>query len=186
MITDKETLVDYLEKDKWALRISNKRRRPSIIGQEIWRYQYYLRMHEYYLNTQSNKISLLYYKIRHHYMGIKLGFSIPCNVFGPGLRINHWGLIVVNSKARVGSFCELQQGVNIGEDYLGRAPVIGNNVYIGPGAKIYGDIKIGDNSMVGANAVVNKSFIEGNCSIVGCPAKIGSKKTNVYARKCPY
>ena len=51
------------------------------------------------------------------------------------------------------------------------APQIGNNVYIGPGAKIFGDIVIADNIAIGANSVVNKSFYEKNISIAGIPAK---------------
>ena len=63
-----------------------------------------------------------------------LGFSIPINVFGPGLRINHYGLIVVNPKARVGAFCDIHQGVNIGEGFgKDDVPEIGDRVYIGLG-----------------------------------------------------
>ncbi len=53
----------------------------------------------------------------------------------------------------------------------GKAPQIGDNVYISPGAKLFGDIVIGDNVKIGANAVVNKSFPEGNCTLVGVPAR---------------
>ena len=56
--------------------------------------------------------------------------------------------------------------------------VIGDNVYIGPGAKLFGPIQIGDNTVIGANAVVNKSFKEGNCTIVGVPAEIISMNTS--------
>lgn len=58
------------------------------------------------------------------------------------------------------------------------SPVIGDNCYIGPGAKIYGKIVIGDNCAIGANAVVNKDFKDGNCTIAGVPAKITSYKTS--------
>lgn len=59
-----------------------------------------------------------------------------------------------------------------------KAPKIGDNVYIGPGAVIFGDIEIADGCYVGANAVVNKSFLEPNSVIVGIPAKV-VKKDNV-------
>ena len=75
----------------------------------------------------------------------KLGFSIPANVFGPSL-----------SKK-------------------GTAPHIGDDCYLGPGAKIYGDIKIGNNVAIGANAVVNKS-LDSNCTIAGIPAKVIADK----------
>ena len=51
------------------------------------------------------------------------------------------------------------------------APIIGDNCFIGPGAKLFGKIKIGNNVAIGANAVVNKSF-EDNVTIAGVPAKI--------------
>ena len=56
------------------------------------------------------------------------------------------------------------------------APIIGNNVYIGPGAVIYGGIEIADNCYIGANAVVNKSFLEQNSVIAGVPAKVIKKR----------
>jgi serine O-acetyltransferase len=52
-----------------------------------------------------------------------------------------------------------------------KAPKIGNNVFIGPGAKIFGDIEIADNVAIGVNSVVNKSFLEPGITIAGIPAK---------------
>lgn len=52
-----------------------------------------------------------------------------------------------------------------------KAPIIGDNVYIGPGAVLFGEITIADGCYIGANAVVNKSFTEPNSVIVGIPAK---------------
>jgi serine O-acetyltransferase len=68
--------------------------------------------------------------------------------------------------------------VNIGTE-AGKskaAPTVGDNCYIGPGAKIFGEINIGPNTVIGANAVVNKSFPEGNQTIAGIPAKVISQK----------
>lgn len=59
------------------------------------------------------------------------------------------------------------------------APIIGNNVYIGPGAILFGDITIADNVSIGANATVNRSFTESNVVIAGTPAEI--VKRNVPA-----
>ena len=58
-----------------------------------------------------------------------------------------------------------------------KAPKIGNNVYIGPGAVLFGDIEIADNCWIGANAVVNKSFLESYSVIAGVPAKVIRKET---------
>lgn len=63
------------------------------------------------------------------------------------------------------------------------APRLGDNVYIGPGAKIFGPIEIGDNVAIGANAVVNKSFPD-SVTIAGVPAKIISyHDSSIYIKK---
>lgn len=106
-------------------------------------------------------------------LSVKLGFTIPPNVFGPGLNIPHYGPIVINSNAKIGANCRIHNCVNIGTKagFSDLAPKIGNNVYIGPGAKIFGDIEIADGIAIGANSVVNKSFIEKGIGIAGVPAK---------------
>lgn len=104
---------------------------------------------------------------------MRLGFDIPVNVFGPGLNIHHWGCIVVNAWAHVGKNCNLQQGVTIGMNLGGTASAtIGDNVFIGTGAKIIGDVKIANGCVIGANAVVTKDFLEENSIIAGVPAKV--------------
>ena len=80
-------------------------------------------------------------------------------MFGPGLSIAHAGTIVVNSNAKIGANCRIHVCVNIGADVTdgSKAPIIGDNCYIGPGAKLFGSIILGNNVGIGANAVVNKS-----------------------------
>jgi len=179
-ILSRENLKMFLEKDKLAL--GKVSRKPSFFGDEIWKFEIVLRKHEYYLNTHSNKLLEKLYQFLHHNMGIKLGFEIPCNVFGPGLRINHSGYIVVNPKACVGSFCDIHQGVNIGESIDGLAPTLGDNIWIGPGAKLFGGITLGSNIMIGANAVVNRSYSNG-VNIAGVPAKVINHKGNYYYKR---
>ena len=106
-------------------------------------------------------------------MSLKLGFSIPINVIDQGLSIAHYGTIVISSNCKIGKNCRIHAGVNIGASGGSKAaPIIGNNVYIGPGAILFGDIRIGDNNTIGANSTVNKSFQENNCVIAGTPAMI--------------
>jgi serine O-acetyltransferase len=138
----------------------------------ILQYQVYMRILEFLIKHKSLFFFTILFKFLYIKKGEQLGFSIPINVFGPGLWIVHKGTIVVNSDAKVGRNCRLHVCVNIGKNPLGNnnAPVIGDNCYIGPGAKIFGDITIGDNSFIGANAVVNKSILGGG-KIVGVPAK---------------
>jgi serine O-acetyltransferase len=113
------------------------------------------------------------------YLGIKLGFTIPPNVFGPGLSIAHPGTIVVNPDARIGANCRLHVCVNIGTQAgeHSAVPALGDNCYIGPGAKLFGSINIGNNVVIAANAVVNKNFPD-NVTIGGVPAKVISQKSS--------
>ena len=157
-----------------------------MLRDEVWKFQISLRKCEYYKNKGGlGKIKYLKNKILKKRLGLKLGFDIPEGVFDAGLRINHFGNIIVNGNSKVGRWCDIHQGVNIGasnpekrikgEKYT---PNIGDNVWIGPGAKIYGDINIGSQVQIGANAVVGKSFDE-NVTIGGVPAKvIGDKGTS--------
>ncbi len=180
MITNKQLLREYLDKDKFALDIHRKK--PKLFGDYIWKYEIYLRKHEYYLNTKKNKLLLLYYCYKHRKLGLKLGFTISCNCIGAGLRLNHYGCVIINSRSKIGEFCDIHNDVNIGEDYNQKAPIIGDNVWIGPGAKLFGNIKLGNNIMIGANSVVNKSFNEDNIRIAGVPAKIISRKGNALQK----
>ena len=175
MIKTKQDLIFYLQEDKRALG-NSQRNHPKILGDEIWKFEIALRKLEYYSNIKQTLITKIiknYYKFIHHKKGINLGFSIPINVFGSGLRINHYGYIVVNGQAKVGKNCDIHQGVNIGQgNNHGDVPTIGDNVWIGPGAKIFGKISISDCTAIGANSVVTKSFFKKNITLVGVPALI--------------
>ena len=77
---------------------------------------------------------------------------------GPGLYIGHSGGIVVGKEVVIGANCNLSQQVTIGAAGRGErwgAPMIGNDVYIAPGAKVFGRIHVGNNVKIGANAVVH-------------------------------
>lgn len=164
----------YLEADRASLEMT--RQRPRLFGDEIWRFQRLLRKIEYYEMRPPSlliRLYLTYLGLRYHRLSMLLGFSIPTQIFGPGLSIAHRGTIVVNSCARVGANCRLHVCVNIGcqagtDD---QAPMIGDNVYIGPGTMIFGPIRIADNVVIGANSVVNRSFEEPGITIAGAPAR---------------
>lgn len=175
MIESKQELYEYLEMDKKALGIKRKFPRPFI--DEIWKYEILMRKLAYLINCKDNfmyKPITLITRLRYEKLGMKLGFSIGINSFGPGLNIAHYGTIVVNGNARIGSNCWIYPGANIGANTGGPkdVPNIGDNVYIGPGAKLFGNINIADNISIGANAVVTKSFTTSGITIAGVPAKI--------------
>ena len=151
------------------------------------RFQLRLRRIEYLYNTmRRNPVRRLRWfllEVINHRLATRLGFSIPKNVFGPGLCIVHYGTIVVNPAARVGRNCRIHPSTSIG-DYDG-VPVLGDNIYIGPGAKLFGSITIGDNVAVGANSVVNRSF-GSNVTIAGVPAcvvsSVGAMEQGVFPK----
>jgi len=87
------------------------------------------------------------------------GIELPRKArVGPGLYIGHFGGITVSWRAVIGRNCNLSQGVTIGVSGHGErrgTPVIGDDVYIAPGAKLFGPIRVGNNVKIGANAVVH-------------------------------
>jgi serine O-acetyltransferase len=173
-INNKSNYKYYLKADQLALGKEGQKT-PKLFTDEIWRFQILLRKIEYF-STKKNffwKFYFTYLKLRFNHLSIKLGFEIPPNVFGPGLSIAHRGSIIINPGAHIGNNCRIHVGVNIGTQAgtTSKVPRIGNNVYIGPGVKIFGEIEIGDDVAIGANAVVNKSFRQTKITIAGVPAK---------------
>ena len=135
-----------------------------------------LRNFEYHYNNRNNiihKLLSFYYYFRYNKAGIRAGITIPKNTCGKGLTLYHFGSIVLNGNVKIGDNCCIMNNVNIGATGgSNKCPKIGNDVYIGPGAVIYGDIEIADGCYIGANAVVNKSFMEKKSIIVGVPARV--------------
>lgn len=180
MIRTKEDFNKYIRQD----RLMNGVPERNSLVHKIMRffapdltikYLYYLRKEEFYTNGGGILRYLYAYKKRK--LGIKLGYSIPANVFGPGLSLPHYGTIVVSKNAKVGENCRLHVSTNIGAS-AGKpeAPIIGDNVYIGPGAILFGNITIADNVTIAANATVNNSCEVSNVVLAGTPAKIVKEK----------
>ena len=145
-----------------------------------YKYTFALRVTRYFKNKGA--LCLPFYAVSRiilsHYT-YKYGISIPYNTnISAGFYIGHFGGIVVNHKAVIGKNCNISQGVTIGETYGGKTPgvpTIGDNVYIGPGAKIIGGITVANNVAIGANCVLTKSVPE-NAIVVGIPGEIISYK----------
>jgi serine O-acetyltransferase len=91
---------------------------------------------------------------------ITTGISIPaCCKIGKGLRIHHFGGVILHPSVEMGEHCTIYHQVTIGDcGGYGGAAKIGNDVIIGAGAKIIKEIEIGDRCIIGANAVVAKSM----------------------------
>jgi serine O-acetyltransferase len=103
------------------------------------------------------------------------GITLPATTrIGRRLSIEHLGGIVVHGRSVIGDDCLIRQGVTLGNRYPDRlddAPVLGNGVNVGAGAKILGSVRIGDGAFVGANAVVLEDIPAG-ASAVGVPARV--------------
>lgn len=180
MIRTKKDLREYLSADleahgvarwHWWMRFTR----------DVLTWQRELRRMEY--RSQQAGLLTLLARYRFHRHSIRLGFDIPLHVFGKGLCILHWGSIVVSPMAQVGEFCRLQPGTTIGEEEKDEAPVVGDRACIGPGVRIVGGVRLGNDVVIGANAVVIESF-EDDSVLVGAPAaqtrrsleRIGAKK----------
>ena len=110
-------------------------------------------------------------EIVHRWTGIDIH---PGATIGQGFFIDHGTGVVIGSTAIVGDDVTLYQGVTLGGTSLQRTkrhPTIGNNVTVGSGAAILGDITIGDNVKVGANSVVVKD-VPANATVVGIPGRV--------------
>lgn len=106
-----------------------------------------------------------------HLTGIEIH---PGAVIGKRFFIDHGMGVIIGETAVVGDDVLLYQGVTLGGTGLHkgkRHPTIGNNVVIGAGAKVLGNIIVGDNSYIGANAVVIKD-VPDNSTVVGVPGRI--------------
>lgn len=181
MIQSKKDYLYYLECDKIAMRKTTKY--PRYKHDVIWTFERLLRKCEYYENCRKDILGRLYgkwLKYRYVCMSQKLGFSIGFNTCGPGLCLEHYGNIVINQQAKIGSNCHIIGSSVIGATEDDKVPTIGNNVFIGFGAAIIGDVVIADGVAIGANAVVCKSITTPNVAVGGVPAKVisqnGSRK----------
>lgn len=120
----------------------------------------------------------------------KLGIFIPeTTKIGSGLYIGHFGGIIVNGQSEIGKNCNISQGVTIGKANRGKNtgfPMLGDNVYIGPGAKIIGAVRIGNCVAIGANCVVT-SDIQENSVVIGIPARVISQNgSDGYVNRVDY
>ena len=160
---------------------------PINTQHQIYRYVKVLRLAEYHENNSviKNKKSIcsllhtmlmMYYYWKLRQISYKTGFQIPPNTCGIGLQIWHYGYIIINENARIGRNLTIYPGVEIGHKVPGGGcPVIGDNCFIGAGAKIFGKINIGNNVTIAPNTVVTKD-VPDNVVVGGIPAKILSKK----------
>lgn len=135
-----------------------------------------MRRYEYSVNCLPDNGICRFYRLlckyRFHRKGIKCNLSIVPNTIGYGLKISHikgGGCVIVSEK--VGNYFSIRQYTTVGKGNGDACPRIGNNVTLGANVTIIGGITIGDNSIIGAGAVVVKD-IPANSIVVGNPGKV--------------
>ena len=126
-------------------------------------------------NFFPKKIFYHIFRLYLKHLSFKFGIQIPATTkIGHGFLISHFGSIVIHKEVVIGNNCNISQDVTIGISQRGQKigiPVICENVYLGPGSKIFGNIRIGNNVAVGANCVVTKD-IPDNSVVVGIPGRV--------------
>lgn len=186
MIQTKQELAEYLAADNgWYRPKSRKQRLLDAFTASPYyvlkKYLYYLRHFEYHWNNRSGSrfhtYLAFYFERKKNRLGNRLGIEIGPNCFGKGLSIWHGGSIVVNPDVRAGENCVLRGANCIGNDgNSNRNPVLGDNVELGYGAVIIGDITVASHTVIGAGAVMIRSVEEKGCTCVGVPARIVQRK----------
>ncbi|NGM64067.1 serine O-acetyltransferase [Sphingobacterium sp. SGR-19] len=138
----------------------------------------YLRSEEYYTIVKPCKLLKYYYQRRKNMLGSRLGFFIHAGNFGAGLKLYHYGSVIVHPGAKIGRNCTLHGNCCIGSKggFPDIPPQIGNSVDIGQGAQILGDITIADGVKIGAGTIVTKSVLEPGVTVVGIPARVINSK----------
>ncbi len=126
------------------------------------------------------KLLSVIYHVLYKLIQIVTGIELPCEVpIGRNFVIEHSGGIVISGFASFGDDCRIRNGVVVGLSRVDEpcAPQIGNDVDIGTGAKVLGNIRIGNGVRIGANAVVITD-VPDDCLAVGVPAAIKPRRKN--------
>jgi serine O-acetyltransferase len=154
-----------------------KAQREGLLGLGFWALLVYRFGHARFLikNKVLRAPWTITYIVLYKLVEIFLGISIHGSAtIGRRLTIEHHGCIVIHGATIIGDDCLLRHGVttgNTGSDDPFGAPIIGDRVQIGAGAKILGRVHVGSGAIIGANAVVVHDVPE-NAVVGGVPARI--------------
>jgi serine O-acetyltransferase len=167
-VTDQQTVIDA-DAARWAelLWVSDRSR---LLARLLYAFPEFRAVYYYRLQHGNPTGALLGRLARLAWKGVQ-GLDLTAAIIGPGLFISH-GQGTVLAAECIGANLQVHQGVTVGWDYRGeRRPIIGDDVFIGAGAKVLGAVTIGDGARIGANAVVVNDVPAG-ATAVGVPARI--------------
>ncbi|MFV5693018.1 serine acetyltransferase [Flavobacterium sp. LT1R49] len=164
---------EYMFDSKSRYFMSRVKREPSRM---IYSFLLLSRKTDFYFLAQKSgsfltKVLYLFYISKKNRLGEKLGLEIETTNIKPGLLIYHYN-IVINGNSHLGKNCHLHGNNCIGNDgKSNECPAIGDNVSLGVGAVVIGNVTIANNIKIAAGAVVVHSFLEEGITIGGIPAK---------------
>lgn len=151
----------------WRYMLRQAHTHPGMIAVIVFRYGGWARRCRVPVLRQLLDLA---YHVMYTFVRFGLQIELPRDTrVGPGLRIDHYGSILINSRAIIGRNFTATHGVLVGGTETG-APTIGDDVHCGVGTKIIGGITLGNCIKIGAGAIVTKSFA-GNVVLAGVPAR---------------
>ncbi len=159
--------------------------RLSYLYKPYTRFMCYFRHHQ----EARNPLLKLFWKVLCTRQKYKSAVQIPCGTkVGKGLRLVHFGCVVVHPDAVIGDNCNIAQGVLIGESFnkgIAGVPTIGNNCCLFANSMILGGVKLGDNVLVAPGAFVNFD-VPDNSIVVGNPGRIIRRDVSPTAKYIVY
>lgn len=172
-------------------RHDNKEMFHHLLRNPAFRYVFWFRIAQWSREHAWSRLLLyplaLFFLDRVHF---RTGIRIPISVkAGPGLFLGHWGSMVVNPKCTLGMNCTLGNEISLGS--AGGAgqrgvPQLGDNVYVGPGARLAGAINIGQNAAVMPNSLVTTDVPPGSI-VIGVPHRVsGHQAANPFTSNTDY
>lgn len=159
-------------------RYSNKSAFVLILTQQglwaLWVYRINNAIYRSKLPGILKRILLFFGLFWQKYIEVVAGISLPYSAeIGPGCYIGHFGGIIINANAVIGTDCNISQGVTIGVSGRGDdrgVPKIGDRVYLGANSVVAGKISVGNAAVIGACSLVTQDVDPGT-TVVGVPAK---------------